>query len=81
MEDIEHIASVQLAQTGILSDSMIIFDTWLIITKVWLDVVFNRSDARVDHMIESGAVDLVITSYSIHYTKLYDLTHWPLRKP
>jgi len=60
VEDIEHIASVQLAQTGILSDSMIIFDTWLIITKVWLDVVFNRSDARVDHMIESGAVDLFL---------------------
>ncbi len=61
--DIEHIASKQiedyLKYTGTKS-GIVIFDTWLIITKVWFDVVFGRYPAWLDEKIVELPIDLYL---------------------
>jgi len=60
LEDVLHIASVQMEETTKPANGMIIFDTWLIITKVWLDIVFHARNDRLEKMIRSKPVDLFL---------------------
>ncbi len=60
--DVLEIARVQINQyekvTG--SNGYVIFDTWLIITKVWLEVVFNSRVDWIDNAIRDYQVDLFL---------------------
>jgi len=60
LDDVKHVASVQIKQSGEPSEGIVIFDTWLIITRVWMDVVYGVKDEEVDRMINSGIVDLFL---------------------
>ncbi len=61
--DIEHIAGKQiddyLKYTG-KGSGMVIFDTWLIITKVWFDVVFGKHPGWLDEKIAQLPIDLYL---------------------
>jgi nicotinamide riboside kinase len=61
-EDVEHIAHHQstvydryLGQPG-----WVFFDTWLIITKVWFDLVYGKVPGWVDGRIRSARFDMVL---------------------
>jgi nicotinamide riboside kinase len=61
-EDVEHIA---LHQAGSYEGAeqekgWVFFDTWLIITKVWFDLVFGRVPDWIDRRIRESAFDLVL---------------------
>jgi len=62
--DLEIIARQQMEEEFRLAEScsgcMLIFDTWLIITKVWFDVVFGRVPEWIDHHISSSEIDLFL---------------------
>lgn len=62
-DDVIHIAMVQAMQmeeakrrqTGTL-----FFDTWLIITKVWLEVVYGKAPDWIHHIISSAPVSFFL---------------------
>jgi len=60
LEDVYHIAGVQLEQTKQAASGMLIYDTWLIITKVWLDLVFGIKDEKIEKLIMSRPVDFFL---------------------
>lgn len=61
-KDVEEIARLQIEkEQGINSnESMVFFDTWLIITKVWLDFVFGKSPDWLKHHILASKIDLFL---------------------
>lgn len=62
-EDVESIAKVQLDQyLSTMSDNDVVyfFDTWLIITKVWFNWVFQKSPDWLDDQIRNHPIDLFL---------------------
>lgn len=62
-EDVEFIANKQIELLNKLkqSDSPVIFiDTWLIITKIWFEVVFKKIPEWINKEIKSTKIDLFI---------------------
>ena len=60
--DVEHIAQQQVREyedTG-RGQGFIFFDTWLIITRVWFEVVFESVPIWVDENIREARFDLVL---------------------
>jgi nicotinamide riboside kinase len=61
--DVEAIAAMQRSQMEIaskLQQEYVFFDTWLIITQVWFEVVFNRSPRWIPGLIRNSPVDLFL---------------------
>ncbi len=60
--DVEFIARKQIEiEKNLLPDkSPIFFDTWLIITKVWFDFVYNKRPKWLDSYIENSNIDLFL---------------------
>lgn len=61
--DIEQIALMQYAQmqcAAALNCRFVFFDTWLVITKVWFQVVFNRTPEWIDEAIHDAPVKLFL---------------------
>jgi len=62
-EDVEFIAKKQVEELNKLQASkqpIIILDTWLLITKIWFDVVFNKVPNWLDAKIRSTNINLVL---------------------
>ena len=63
-DDVEKIAKYQVAQEtefiSKINDGILIFDTWLIITKVWFDVVYGRCPDWLPAQIKSSEIDLFL---------------------
>ena len=63
-DDVVQIAQYQVAQEAEyalkIGKGLIIFDTWLIITKVWLDLVFGKCPEWVFDHIRSTKIDLFL---------------------
>lgn len=62
-EDVEYIAQKQIEQyqTALkLSPPYLILDTWLIITKVWFEVVFSRTPDWLEQAIRTLRIDLFL---------------------
>jgi NadR type nicotinamide-nucleotide adenylyltransferase len=60
--DVEHIARQQQAsyERSSLTGSYVFFDTWLIITRVWFEVVFSKVPGWIDDQISRASFDLVL---------------------
>ncbi len=62
--DLETIAKHQINQEmsvmALDHNSILIMDTWLIITKVWFEVVFNRAPEWLENYIASSDIDLFL---------------------
>lgn len=60
--DVEHIASVQASQydSEYEAKEFVFFDTWLIITRVWFDVVYGQIPGWLDDRISDASFDLVL---------------------
>ena len=61
--DLENIARVQLQQMREaiqLQTTCVFFDTWLIITKVWFEVVYREVPAWIPEAIKNAPVDLFL---------------------
>lgn len=61
--DVEFIARKQVLQYEELAQSehkLIILDTWLLITKVWFDVVFQKVPHWIEESIQKMPVDLFL---------------------
>jgi NadR type nicotinamide-nucleotide adenylyltransferase len=63
-DDVVRIARHQISQevefTRKMGKGILIFDTWLIITKVWFDLVFETCPAWVCDHIRSSEIDLFL---------------------
>jgi len=63
-DDVIRIAQYQVAQEGMyapkIQKGVLIFDTWLIITKVWLDLVFGNCPDWISDHIRSAKIDLFL---------------------
>ena len=62
-EDVESIAKAQLDQylsTEIMNGELFVFDTWLIITKVWFNWVFQKSPDWLEQQIRNCQIDLFL---------------------
>lgn len=62
-EDVEFIAQKQVEELNLLQNSeppLIILDTWLLITKVWFEVVYNKVPDWLDAKIRSTKIDLFL---------------------
>jgi NadR type nicotinamide-nucleotide adenylyltransferase len=63
-DDVIQIAKHQIAQEAEFASKMgkgiLIFDTWLIITKVWLDFVFGKCPEWILDHIRSSKIDLFL---------------------
>lgn len=63
-DDVVQIARYQIAQeaeyTSKIGKGILIFDTWLIITKVWFDLVFGKCPEWVSDHIRSSKIDLFL---------------------
>lgn len=62
-DDVETIARMQLAQyqsTQSGAEQLFFFDTWLIITKVWFNWVFNKTPHWLEEQIIQCPIDLFI---------------------
>jgi NadR type nicotinamide-nucleotide adenylyltransferase len=63
-DDVIQIAKHQIAQETEFESKMgkgiLIFDTWLIITKVWLDLVFGKCPEWILDHIRSSKIDLFL---------------------
>lgn len=62
--DLELIARQQVQQEARLTESagsgILVMDTWLIITKVWFDVVYGKIPEWVNEYISSSKIDLFL---------------------
>jgi len=60
--DVEHIAERQKKayHNTRAPDSFVFFDTWLIITRVWFEVVFQKVPSWLDDQIQQASFDLVL---------------------
>jgi len=63
-DDVIRIARYQVAQEAEFESKMrngvVIFDTWLIITKVWLDLVFGKCPEWIREHIRAAKIDLFL---------------------
>ncbi len=62
-EDLIHIADKQILQKRNVEKTgtgMVIFDTWLIITKVWFMEVFHKYPEYIDEEISKQEIDLFV---------------------
>jgi len=62
-EDVENIARYQISYEDIYAKrarNILIFDTWLIITKVWFDLVYGKCPEWVISHIKSSRIDLFL---------------------
>lgn len=63
-EDVEKIAHEQILQEHQYSERVgsgfLILDTWLIITKVWFDIVYGRFPEWIDQKIRVGNINLFL---------------------
>lgn len=62
-QDLVHIAETQIRQAIDYSkraNKLLFFDTWLIITKVWFDVVFDRHPQWIDEELNRKTIDLFL---------------------
>lgn len=62
-EDVEAIARMQVSQYHQAQDSefrFVFFDTWLIITKVWFEWVYEKVPEWLDHEIQNCPIDLFL---------------------
>jgi nicotinamide riboside kinase len=62
-EDVEHIADIQIKQKNEIERSgasMVILDTWLIITKIWFLEVFGKVPLRIDKEMVKHKIDLFL---------------------
>lgn len=76
VEDVLHIARTQVeqVQTGrnagpanhhgrpvpAVNEGILFLDTWLVVTRVWLEVVFGRKEEWIDEAIRKRPVDLFL---------------------
>ena len=61
--DVEKIAISQVEQFGNYRDSnhpYIFLDTWLIVTKIWFEVVFKKEPAWLTDEIQNTSIDLFL---------------------
>jgi NadR type nicotinamide-nucleotide adenylyltransferase len=61
--DVETIAKKQIEQFNILKNKnqqIVFVDTWLIITKIWFEIVFNKIPAWIDLEIAKSEIDLFL---------------------
>lgn len=61
--DVEKIALFQKKQmenSNKLNSKFVFLDTWLIITKVWFEVVFNKKPDWIDQVLKTTKVDLFL---------------------
>lgn len=62
--DVEMIAQHQLEEESKFSDSggsgILLMDTWLIITKVWFEVVYGTAPGWIEKRIATGDIDLFL---------------------
>lgn len=60
--DLEHIAVQQVNEYAKVdrTGSWLFFDTWLVITKVWFEVVYGRYPGWMDEKIRDAKFDLVL---------------------
>jgi nicotinamide riboside kinase len=62
--DLEIIARHQVGEerrlSEIFGDRILLMDTWLIITKVWFDVVFGKVPDWIDSYISASDIDLFL---------------------
>ena len=61
--DVESIAEFQISQEKIYreqANGLMIFDTWLIITKVWFDLVFGKCPEWLISHIKKSKIDLFL---------------------
>jgi nicotinamide riboside kinase len=63
--DVIEIARIQYSQynENAGTDAPVFFDTWLIITKIWLEVVFGSSYDWIDDVIRDSSIDLYLLCY------------------
>ena len=62
-EDVEFIAKKQLERHHALAAStypLVILDTWLLITKIWFEVVYNKVPAWIEQEIQNSKIDLFL---------------------
>ena len=63
-EDVIRIARKQINQSLYIEQEqksgIVIFDTWLIITKVWLDIVYGSSPEWISDFIGTSKIDLFL---------------------
>lgn len=63
-EDLEFIARHQIRQeyeaTTMADDGILIFDTWLIITKIWFEVVYGKSPVWIEEYILNANIDIFL---------------------
>lgn len=59
-EDVAFIAKNQIRQDEQCTGEMVVFDTWLIITKVWFDFVYGKHPDWLDRFIDSSHIDLFL---------------------
>ncbi len=62
-QDVELIAQKQLEQYNNAKQSnhkIVVLDTWLIITKIWFDVVFQSVPQWIDDALKSHPVDMYL---------------------
>lgn len=62
-EDVEHIAKMQVQLESEFcqkEDEILFFDTYLIITKIWFKVVFNKVPDWLNSKIEESNIDLYL---------------------
>lgn len=61
-EDVEHIAKHQLSsyEKEYTGEEWVFFDTWLMITRVWFEVVYQRVPQWLDDAIQKAEFDLVL---------------------
>jgi len=60
--DVEHISRKQLKEydDSMNLNSWVFFDTWLIITRVWFEIVFGHVPGWMDEKIREARFDLVL---------------------
>lgn len=64
--DVEHIARWQQKSydQDLPPGSFVFFDTWLIITRVWFEVVFQKIPSWIDQQISQAEFDLVLLCHT-----------------
>jgi nicotinamide riboside kinase len=72
--DVENIAKIQIAQLNKISNTdvqYIFLDTWLIVTKIWFEFVYNKIPDWLSKEIEKTKIDLFLVC-DIDLTWIYD---------
>ena len=64
-QDVEHIAKWQAKRysQSYPEASWVFFDTWLIVTRVWFEVVYGEVPRWVDRALDENTPDLVLLCY------------------